>query len=439
MINGLEGIPGSGKTYEAVAFHILPALQSGRKVITNLPLNVDAFSAIDPSWRDLIEIRQQPALIRGDWDASDIAKKPAFQLWPDGRTVVPAVSVATFGGVWDYYTDWKDNQGRGPLFVVDECHVALAKGSTPDSVVQWFKLHRHFNVDVLLITQSFRDINQPIAQLLATLIKCRKADVLGRADHYIRKVMAGYRGAQIQVDQRPYKKQYFALYKSHTQGSSVEESKAQDISPMIVKFNRVKWVVIAVGVVASVWAFWPKSDRTVFGVKDKVVRKNVTLASSPASLPPAVAPASASVPGASAPSPVASEPDVSVSEPLAGKALHITGEIDSGLKRVVSFVVSLNSQRLFTITDKELTQAGYRYEHLSYCAGWLEYAGKRRPVTCDAPQLTAGRADMPVVVSNGVRSDRVVRRSEIVDFPIHRQSNITVADVVASYRLQGEN
>lgn len=59
---------------------------------------------------------------------------------------------------------------------------------TPDGVVQWFKLHRHYNAEVLLMTQSFRDINQPIAQLIAMLIKCRKADILGNRNEYIRKV-----------------------------------------------------------------------------------------------------------------------------------------------------------------------------------------------------------------------------------------------------------
>ncbi len=46
MINGLEGIPGSGKSYEATVYHVLAALQTGRLVITNLPLNVEVFAAI---------------------------------------------------------------------------------------------------------------------------------------------------------------------------------------------------------------------------------------------------------------------------------------------------------------------------------------------------------------------------------------------------------
>ena len=72
MINGLEGIPGSGKSYEACVFQVLAALKEGRKVITNLPLVVDAYAAIDPSYRALIELRHGPAPVRGTWNAEAI-------------------------------------------------------------------------------------------------------------------------------------------------------------------------------------------------------------------------------------------------------------------------------------------------------------------------------------------------------------------------------
>lgn len=54
---GIEGIPGSGKSYEAVAFHILPALKNGRKVITNLPLEIEQIRIINPDWVNHIEVR----------------------------------------------------------------------------------------------------------------------------------------------------------------------------------------------------------------------------------------------------------------------------------------------------------------------------------------------------------------------------------------------
>ncbi|EPW3551744.1 zonular occludens toxin domain-containing protein, partial [Pseudomonas aeruginosa] len=38
MINLILGQPGGGKSHEAVVYHVVPALNQGRKVITNLAL-----------------------------------------------------------------------------------------------------------------------------------------------------------------------------------------------------------------------------------------------------------------------------------------------------------------------------------------------------------------------------------------------------------------
>jgi len=259
MITGLEGIPGSGKSYEASVFHVLEALKAGRKVITNLPLDVDRYAAIDPSYRYRIEIRQSPAPIRGTWDAN---RKNAFELFDDGHVEAVGLRVSTFGHVWDYYDEWKHPEsGLGPLFVVDECHVALPRVGTERAVIEWFKLHRHFNVDVLLITQSFRDIDSSIASLLAVLVKVRKADVLGKPDHYIRKVHGGYRGGLISTEQRKYRPELFGLYRSHTQGQSSAEGSLTDVKPLVVKWKWLTRGLSAVALVACVFAFWPEKPK----------------------------------------------------------------------------------------------------------------------------------------------------------------------------------
>ncbi|POB76042.1 zonular occludens toxin domain-containing protein, partial [Vibrio vulnificus] len=38
--------PGSGKSYESVVYHVIPALKDGRKVVTNLPLNLEHFKQV---------------------------------------------------------------------------------------------------------------------------------------------------------------------------------------------------------------------------------------------------------------------------------------------------------------------------------------------------------------------------------------------------------
>jgi len=414
MITGIEGIPGSGKSYEAVAFHVLPALQAGRKIITNLPLNIEAFAAIDSNYVNLIEIKHAPSPIKGKWDVSNIVEHPAFQLFEDGHTDKQPDSVFTFGTVWDYYDNWRASDGRGPLYIIDECHVSLPKLGTSSQIVEWFKLHRHYNCDVVLLTQSFRDINQSIAQLVATLIVCRKADILGKTDYYIRKVKAGYRGAVIQQGQRKYKSQYFGLYTSHTQGLSLEESKAQDVSPFIVKFNRIKWIVLAFGIVFLIWAFWPKHNTNAFG--HRKVQHVKTNSNYPALLPrsasASVVPLSVASGALSASSAVEqaktaavglnSDKDYSFG-PLGDKVVSITGMITSKKASLVVLSVSDGSSQLFTVTSDELERSGYSFELFGYCFGWLKYHDKRRPVLCDAPIMQPGTQDRPITYDSGTR------------------------------------
>ena len=415
MINGIEGIPGSGKSYEAVAHHVLPALQAGRKVITNLPLNIDAFAAIDPTYRLLIEVRTRPAPQLGDWNAANIAEQEAFNLWTDKEPVQQSDNVFTFGTVWDYHSDWRGPKGEGPLYVIDECHVALPKLGTPDAVVQWFKLHRHYNAEVLLMTQSFRDINQPIAQLIATLIKCRKADILGNKGSYIRKVHAGYRGAVIQTSEREYKSQYFGLYRSNTQSSSSAESGVTDVSPMIVKFNRFKKFWLVLSVLMVIWAFWPDGEHDVWGrkvVPSPPVKPRVLGPASGAAVTPVVA---SPTPTPAQPTPV--EPQQAIAapaeappqakEPLYGKQLHVAGHLSKKGKSIMLFIVSDGTRRMFEVTSEDLEDAGYSVKRMANCMVTVKFEGVVRPVTCDAPYLNTGGQDRPLVVdaATGSRSD----------------------------------
>ncbi|BDB69655.1 membrane protein [Comamonas thiooxydans] len=415
MINGLEGIPGSGKSYEAVAYHVLPALQAGRKVITNLPLNIDALAAIDPSYRDLVEVRTRPTPQLGDWNAANIAEQEAFQLWTDKEPIPQSENVFTFGTVWDFYSEWRGSKNQGPLYVIDECHVALPKLGTPESVVQWFKLHRHYNADVLLMTQSFRDINQPIAQLIATLIKCRKADILGRKESYIRKVHAGYRGAVIQTDEREYKSQYFGLYRSNTQSSGSAESGVTDVNPMIVKFNRFKKFWLLLSVLLVIWAFWPDGEHDVWGrrvvpsppVKPRVLGPAPGAAATPVVASPAPAPTEPKPlePQQATAAPAEAPPQTK--EPLFGKQLHVAGHLSKKDKSVTLFIVSDGTRRMFEVTSEDLEDAGYSVKRLANCMVTVKFEGAVRPVTCDAPYLNTGGQDRPLVVdaATGSRSD----------------------------------
>lgn len=449
MINGLEGIPGSGKSYEAVVYHVLDSLKRGRKVITNLPLVVPMFAAIDPAYADLIEVRTRPAKIRGWWKPDAIDDKgngQAFVIFNEGvlGPMDPGEGVSVFGHVWDYYTEWKHPEtGQGPLFVIDECHVPIPQQGTDKQVVEWFKLHRHFNADVLLMTQSFRDMNQPIARLVGMLIKVRKADVLGRKDAYIRKVHAGYRGAVISTEERPYKEQYFPLYKSHTQGNSVAEAAASDVAPFVVKFRRFTWAWWAITIIAAAWYLWP-TDKA----KKQPQAKTPPVATATGPATATAGPPSPAKPASHATTPPlakrASEPDPEATpEPYAGKTLHLTGRISFKGQDVYTFTVSNNAQRVSTMDSRDLQKMGYVWQPLTDCAGTLRWEGKPRAITCDAPAMAQWSADKPIVVQSGKESAAASTGAPVnvrtVPMPeVYRQQDgqITQADLTAALRLK---
>lgn len=397
MINGLEGIPGSGKSYEATVYHVLAALRRGRKVVTNLPLIVEQFAAIDPAFAGLIELRRKPREPMGTWDANrmdDEGNGNAFELGPPGQppalphiaaieniiTAKAKRSATVFSSVWDYYDTWRSPEGLGCLFVVDECHVCLPRLRTDPQVIEWFKLHRHFNQDVLLMTQNFRHMEGDIADLLAMLVKVRKADILGEPDSYIRKVHAGFRGECISKEIRKYKPEFFPLYKSHTQGNAVAELQADDVKPFAAKWKKFSRMFYAFAVVFAVWAFWPTADKKPLLA---VPQEKPTQTQNPTKVQTA---------GEASENPKA---EGEMPEPFQGKALHITGVITMGAKTTRTFAVSTNAVVIQSVTDSDLKRMGYALETFGDCAASLQWKKSFRAVTCDAPRPVTVAAVSP--------------------------------------------
>lgn len=207
MINLLLGQPGGGKSYEAVAFHIIQAIEQGRKVITNLSVKPDVFAKFFPGSDRLLELRN-PVL-------------------GENGVVRPFSKPEHYGDPWRH-----PESGAGPLYVVDECHLALPRIGTSREVEEWYSLHRHEGADVLLITQSYGKISHAIRDLVQVVYRCKKATAFGSNDRYIRKVQDGIRGDVVNTSIRVYEPKYFQFYKSHTRsGGAVNELAANDIVP----------------------------------------------------------------------------------------------------------------------------------------------------------------------------------------------------------------
>lgn len=408
MINLLIGGPGGGKSYEAVAFHILPALTRGRKVVTNMPLFVNEFEAVVPGCSSLIELREK-SLAKPEAPAPD-----GFASYLDGlgitfpsgrRPATPKPSTRPFSHPDDFASDWRHpTEQYGPLYVVDECHFAMPRGRTHIGVEEWFSMHRHYNCDVLLMTQSSGKISAAIKDLVQVCYKVRKAVALGKNLSYIRKVLDGVGGGEVSVTERKYDPKYFKLYRSHTQGFALDEQSADDVSPLSVRLKRFSLAFYAVTAVVLVWAFWPKPGEQGLGFVPVVPAPASKSIVQPA---PVWTPA-APVPAASAPVIPASAPDDL--EPFKSQGVHITGWMSMGSKIIHTFVISAGGYRLFELREPDILKAGYTFQPLGECSGLLRFGPKVRTVICDAPTVASGRNDAPVFVALDDKGQRVSSR-----------------------------
>ena len=377
MINLLIGPPGGGKSYEAVVYHVLPALAKGRKVITNLPLDLERIGAIDSAYLSLIDIRTKTKAVEPvkDWQkAESMFKKFGIAAKAEFFVNRPFAHPEDYGDPWRHPDP--DN-GCGPLYVIDECHMALPSRGTKIAVEEWFALHRHESADVLLITQSYGKVSRSIIDLVQVCYRVKKATAFGSAKSYIRKVQDGVRGDVVNTSIRRYEKRYFGLYKSHTRGGGSELS-AEDITPIWKR-----WPVIGAAIMLplSVVIFFAGGSPNILKPKTAVASPSATNAKTEPS-PPAPTPNVEPAPAAQA-----APPAESIAHPYSGRTLHILGTMErKGVRRYV-FAVAQNGQKVSDVTSAELEQLGYKVRPGTDCAAQVSYEKWSNWIICDAPQV----------------------------------------------------
>lgn len=395
MIYLIAGRPRSGKSYEAVKYHVIPAVQSGRKVITNLPLNIDHFKKIHGN-----HVEQLIQVV--DFDYSDF----------DSTAVT-----FPFSKPEHYQDEWRDENGVGPLYVVDEAHFSLPKGGTHPSVKKFYTMHGHYGVDILLMTQHQRQLDVDILNLVEIIYRTVKNTALGSKKTYTKKVQDGNRGAIVNTEQRRYDDSIFPYYKSHTQSKKdVLEREASDIKPIwkhwsiygsIACFAFVVFMATTQDVnpmkvkessseVQSPEPSQPKEPeqvRFVDGKKQLDVQSgnpneklgmpnsddNVTKSRSSSDIDKNDYPAASTFSGG---------------HPFYKVQLHVSGWSSTGTAskpvNKVYFEASRNGQKMFDLELKDLVLAGYQVNVIGECLVYVAFEKYRDYLTCDVPTVGVG-------------------------------------------------
>ena len=366
MINLLLGAPGGGKSYEATVYHILKAVTNGRRVVTNLPLNVDYFEAIEPGASALLVMR-------------------ADRL--DHRA---------FSTVEDYGDPWRHPEsGAGPLYVIDECHRPLPRKDALREVEEWFAEHRHERADVLLLTQSYGKCSKPIMDLVQIVYRVRKNVAFGSSTSYTRKVQDGLRGAVMNTAIRKYNPKYFGLYTSHTKSSEYgSELQAQDVRPLWQHWS----VYGAVGcLLLAVWMGFQGYLNPFRGIPGVEAKTHEAGDMSPAftGLGTAETPYLMGSAAHSKVSPVPTEvvPTVAPPAPVArhpflGLSFQVVAQVESAQRLETYFALAQNGQQRFQVSGAELQTAGYVLENLMPCAVRLRYELWEQVATCASARVT---------------------------------------------------
>ncbi len=338
MIVVIQGTPGSGKSYEATVYHALRSVQRGRRVITNLPLNIDEFIKIDPAYEDLIEIRE------------------------DNDPEAPQFSI-----IEHYETHWtgqdpKTGKEMGPIFIIDECHRAVG-GHVDKEVADWFATHRHRGVDVVLLTQNHSDIARTITNRVDHLVEVENLKRKGMGRLYMRRVYSdcGFRPRLEGQMSRTYNPQYFGLYNSYTQGGSGLEIGSSDIRPW---YREPRLMGVALVLVCSLGvALYGTYRMIVNGGTPLSGKVRTAEAKHVASAPDKVAPASSQQSAAPARARVSSALVINGIEDLS--TLHYYGVVSGGEGN--TFLFHGDDGNVMAYSSSDLQEAGVYVTSVGYC------------------------------------------------------------------------
>ena len=216
------GLPGSGKSYDVVANQIMPALEQGRRVVTNIPLQRDAVR----------DITRQGEIV--DLPLEVIMAEPAK--------------------IDEYATP-------GCLLVIDELWRLWPAGQKTDKIPQPYKSllaeHRHRvdsegrSMQIVFVTQDLAQIAAFARQLVEQTYHHTKLTSVGATNSYRIDVFHGaITGAVPPINNRlreifgKYKPEIFKLYQSHTMSES--KTSGANESAMDARGNVLKrWQVWA--------------------------------------------------------------------------------------------------------------------------------------------------------------------------------------------------
>jgi zona occludens toxin len=203
-IKAYTGRMGSGKSYEVVTVVILNAIRAGRRIVSNIAgLNIDAMQkhlisegADESGFGEIVSVDHNQVMDRKFW-RTDTSEDSFIQ----------AGVFLVLDEVWRFWNGFA--------------------ASTPDYVMNFFRMHRHFvhetsgyTCEVVLITQDIYDLGRKVRSVIEETYQMEKLTAIGSVKHYRVDIYAGAlkaRDTPFRSLQRTYNPDFFVFYQSHSQ------------------------------------------------------------------------------------------------------------------------------------------------------------------------------------------------------------------------------
>tara|TARA_A100001391_G_scaffold68654_1_gene43892 strand:+ start:5035 stop:6156 length:1122 start_codon:yes stop_codon:yes gene_type:complete len=345
------GLPGSGKSYGVVVEVLMPAIKSGRRVYTNIPLKRDAWMeryGACPEHFDIQDLIDNPSWFQDVLEPGSICViDELWRLWPSGL---------------------KANQ-------VSDAHKSILAE------------HRHmvgddgFATEIVFVTQDLGWIAMFARSLVEFTYRSVKLSVVGqekrfRIDVYQGPVAGPSPPAKSRVRQlfRSYKPENFDFYYSHTMSSTGEagvEEKPDKRYNMLKSSGIIGRLIFALILsVIAVWGLLYVSDD--YGADGEEQTAAVDGA--------AAHPAPQYQPVQRRPAPPRHD------DPLSGRDLSIIWNNQHGDVMEYRLSVENNSGGYAELGFRDLVALKYTIKPVTQCMLILSINGSSRTVTCRRPE-----------------------------------------------------
>lgn len=256
MIELLEGVPGSGKSYYAVTERLLKWVRIGRRV----------YVYVDGFYLDRL------ALFEG-MNQGDLEKQ--VTIWLTGEEVRAGLL----------------HVEPASAVLIDEVQTVFrSREKTDPELLRWLETHRHRGIDLVLMCQQYGQVTLGVNRLVEATIKFRRLDRFGLKNRY----QASVRGNPEEVDvirmfTGKYEPKLYAYYSSYSSAAVRETARGGSI---------LKSPTVMLGGLGLVVAFgWLAFGGWLSGAKPSQPASHVDTKGTPSLPPPPPVPATATPPG----------------------------------------------------------------------------------------------------------------------------------------------